>query len=462
MERFSPVYCEQHPTREFAVLETAPTLPSAVHATMDAHRFALIVCGPDGYHAAPLDGQTDVVIGRDSSCELSLTYSTLSRCHARFSARSGVVVVEDLNSRHGTWVANERVERAVLKVGDSVRLADIAVIVAKDACAGPYSSSATEPALVPSALYLSPGMREVHALLHRVAKTNLPVLLLGETGTGKELAAREVHLASARKGGPLRVLNCAAIPANLIESTLFGHERGAFTSAERTRAGVFEAARGGTVFLDEVGELSLATQAALLRVLETGRVTRVGSSTEIEVDVRVIAATNRDLNAMAEHGQIRADFLHRLSVLVVELPPLRRRREEIAALASHFVAQEDRARTLAPEVLTRLMQHDWPGNVRELRNALARAAALATGSVITVRDLPEYLRRPPVHAVQAKVPAEGALPVRESLRAQLKRIENAKLLNALEATGGNQRQAAALLHLPLRTFERRLRALRDG
>ncbi len=450
--------------------ETTDQGLSPAQPTPVPHRLALIVCGPDGPRAVPLEAERELVIGRHTSCQLSLPHPSLSRYHARFSWRAGVLTVEDLGSRHGTWVAGRRVERAELSLGGSVRLADIVVAVALDACAEREAFSArADRALVPDALYLSPRMRELRTLLHRVAKTNLPVLLQGETGTGKELAARELHLASARRDGPLRVLNCAAIPPSLIESTLFGHERGAFTGADRERAGVFEEARGGTVFLDEVGELSLATQAALLRVLESRRLMRVGSSREIEVDVRVVSATHRDLNAMADRGEFRCDILHRLCVVVLELPPLRSRREEIAPLASHFLAQEREAKLLEPEALTCLEQYDWPGNVRELRNVLARAAALSAGPAITAAELPEYLRKHEHTRTSASVGAASsfgsrasARADRETLRARLKRVERAELLSALDETGGNQRRAATLLGIPLRTFERRLRALRSS
>jgi DNA-binding NtrC family response regulator len=311
-------------------------------------------------------------------------------------------------------------------------------------------------------VYESPKMREVCAQLRRLATRNLPVLILGETGTGKELAARMLHEAGPRKDAPLRVVNCGAIPENLVASVLFGHERGAFTGADRAREGVFEDARGGTVFLDEVGELSPSAQAALLRALETRRITRVGGTREIEIDARFIAATHRNLEAMAEAGEFRLDLLHRLNTVTVVLPPLRERREEIRALVDYFLEHASREwgtrrAQVEPAALSLLEQHSWPGNLRELRNVLARAAALVEGDMITVAELPEGLRqRGTVQPSRATIPAPAT-----DLRSHLRDVERDLITGALEKSGGNQRRAAELLGMPLRTFERRLAVLKD-
>ena len=422
----------------------------------------LVVCGPRGPRLVPLRVDTQLTIGRHESCQVSLPDPMLSRYHARFVRRDRTVTVEDLGSRHGTWIAGKRIEKAELHVGTSVRLANVVVAVAVDERADQAAGSSQLSALVPEALYIGPRMQELRELLHRLAKTDLSVLLLGETGTGKELAARELHLASSRHTGPLRALNCAAIPPYLVESTLFGHERGAFTGADRARAGIFEEASGGTVFLDEIGELSHATQAALLRVLESRRLSRVGSSREIDVNVRVISATHRDLRAMSLAGEFRADIMHRLSTAVVEIPPLRDRREEIAPLARHFVASEPCGKDLDPNALSLLEEYDWPGNVRELRNVLARAGALAQGPCITPNDITDSLwHLQPLSSRPAPRPREPA-GWREPLRTRLKSIAHAEIRGALEQTQGNQRRAAELLGIPLRTFERHLRALRSS
>jgi DNA-binding NtrC family response regulator len=306
-------------------------------------------------------------------------------------------------------------------------------------------------------------MQELRALLHRLADRKLPVLVLGETGTGKELAARELHMAGARRSGPLRVVNCAALPENLIESILFGHERGAFTGADRARAGVFEEARGGTVFLDEVGELSRSAQAALLRVLETQKITRVGASREIDIDVRIVAATHRDLEAMANAGEFRLDLLHRLNAVSVELPPLRARAEDLGPLVRHFLSQAAAEWGAGPtsiddEVLDALKRYAWPGNIRELRNVLARAVAIAEGDRITLRDVPDRVR--PADRATPNLPQTRTVEALD-LRDHLRKVERDLILGALERTEGNQRRAAELLGLPQRTFERRLAALKD-
>lgn len=327
------------------------------------------------------------------------------------------------------------------------------------------AEAATKASSSVAGVYESAKMREVCAQLQRLAPRNLPVLILGETGTGKELAARMLHDESPRKSGPLRVVNCGAIPENLITSTLFGHERGAFTGADRSREGVFEDARGGTVFLDEVGELSPAAQAALLRALETRKITRVGGNREIDIDARFVAATHRDLDAMASSGEFRLDLLHRLNAVTVSLPPLRERREDIPPLVRFFLEQAKRewrssVSHVDPAALALLEAHSWPGNLRELRNVVSRAVALVEGDTITVQELPENVRqdRPTTATRATERPPSAGL----DLRAHLRDVERDLIFGALERSGGNQRKAAEQLGMPLRTFERRLAAVKDG
>jgi DNA-binding NtrC family response regulator len=323
----------------------------------------------------------------------------------------------------------------------------------------------------------SPRLKAVTELARRAARSVVPVLLQGETGTGKEVLARFIHDAGPRRDKPMICVNCGAIPAQLVESTLFGHERGAFTGAVQQQQGVFEAADGGSVLLDEIGELPAAAQAALLRVLETKRLSRVGSTKEIEVDVRILAATHRDLEAMAIAGSFRADLYYRLGVMTLEIPPLRHRREDIPALAARFLGQAALANgcpvsSIAPEAMAMLERYSWPGNVRELRNVIERAVVIAEGDTITVSELSERLRAAagaPVPASVASVappPARGSNPPLPEdadgwtggLRAQLDRFEAALLLKALQSAGGSQVEAARLLDLPLRTLQHRLKA----
>jgi transcriptional regulator with GAF, ATPase, and Fis domain len=223
----------------------------------------------------------------------------------------------------------------------------------------------------------------VFALLERVANVSLTCLIVGETGTGKEVAARGIHAASSRADAPFVIFDCGTVTANLVEARLFGHERGAFTGADKSRPGSFEAANGGTIFLDEIGELPLEVQPKLLRVLERREVTRIGATYPAAVDVRVVAATHRDLSSMVEDGTFREDLLYRLAEVVVRLPPLREHRDDIPLLAQKMLEQSDGAATsVAPDALAYLVGQNWPGNVRELRNTIRRAAALSQSTIL--------------------------------------------------------------------------------
>ena len=331
------------------------------------------------------------------------------------------------------------------------------------------SSSAlwtVEPGTRPAArdddemLVASPAMRALAETAARVARSSIPVLLHGETGSGKELVARRIHGAGPRRAKPLVCVNCGAIPAQLVESTLFGHEKGAFTGALQQQKGVFEAADGGTVLLDEVGELPAPAQAALLRVLETKRITRVGSTREIEVDVRVIAATHRDLEAMSDAGAFRLDLYYRLGAIILAIPPLRERREEVARLAARFLARAEEAAgrapmTIHPDALALLERYPWPGNVRELRNAIERAVVIADGDTLTPRDLPARIGGRSDRPAAASIPLDPAHT--GSLKERLERFERDTLVAALRETAGNQTEAAVLLSLPLRTLQHKLK-----
>ena len=306
------------------------------------------------------------------------------------------------------------------------------------------------------ALVLDPAMKRLYEMLGRIAATPMTVLVYGETGVGKELVAETVHRKSARREHPLIKLNCASLPENLLESELFGHERGAFTGAERRKVGFFEAASGGTLFLDEIGEMPTALQAKLLRVLERKVVTRVGGTAEIPVDVRVIAATNRDLESEVREGRFREDLFFRIAGFTVVVPPLRDRPSEIVPLAERFAARfaKELGRpvpVLADDARAALASHDWPGNVRELKNAIDRALVLATGGVITAIDLPEKVvdARRRVAGGGAVASASASAP---SVRDQLADVERAAIVAALDACGGNQTHAAKQLGLSRRAL----------
>ncbi len=340
--------------------------------------------------------------------------------------------------------------------------------------AGPGRRVVAEVRESPQAMVVeSDAMRAVRDLVLQVAPSMLPVLVLGETGTGKELVARAVHESSPRRAGPLKTINCAAIPASLLEGMLFGHERGAFTGADRAQKGIFEQASGGTVLLDEVGELSSQAQAALLRVLETKRVMRIGGDREVEVDVRLVAATHRDLEAMVEGGSFRRDLLFRLDGVSLVLPPLRERGVEIERLALLFVTEANRANGrgltgIAPDALALMRRYPWPGNVRELKNAIERAVVIARGDVVTVADLPERVRRGAPPAAEASVPPPGLLDdvagaegadFKERVRSFTQRYEAELIVQALRASGGNLTKAAEALKIPVRTLTHKMKEL---
>jgi two-component system response regulator AtoC len=320
----------------------------------------------------------------------------------------------------------------------------------------------------PQAGSTSPSMREVLETAVRVARAHVPVLILGETGTGKEVLARRVHDESPRRGRPFLSVNCAAIPAPLAESILFGHERGAFTGANQRTQGVFEAAQGGTVFFDEIGELPAAVQAVLLRVLESKTFTRVGATKEIASDVRLVAATHRDLEAMVEAGAFRQDLLYRLNAVTLALPPLRERREDIPELVRELLAQAaagvEPSPSLDPDVLGVLESYAWPGNIRELRNVLERAVAVADSPLITVDDLPERLRSVRVRLLtEAEDRAPSATldlsAVPADYRTAMEAIEAEYLRFVLEQNAWNQTHTARALGMPLRTLVHRIKIL---
>ena len=308
-----------------------------------------------------------------------------------------------------------------------------------------------------------PSMVALFRLTRRAAQGSAPLLILGETGSGKELVARFAHDQSPRRMRRFAAINCAAIPSALVESTLFGHEKGAFTGATQRAKGVFEEADGGSVFLDEIGELAPAAQAALLRVLETKRITRVGSNAELPLDVRVLAATHRDLEAMVAAGTFRADLLHRLDVVTLRVPPLRERALDIEPLALRFLQESARAwqseaRSITPEVFAALRSYAWPGNVRELRNAIERAAMACEGHAITLADLPERVRTFEPRAAAPSAPRALCEEGERAFADRVRAYEIELIRAALAETQGNQKQAAQRLAMPLRTLVYKIRA----
>jgi DNA-binding NtrC family response regulator len=299
----------------------------------------------------------------------------------------------------------------------------------------------------------SPAFRKLLDLVGRVAPSDSTVLITAETGAGKEMVAKLIHARSPRHEQPFVVVECAALQEELLQSELFGHERGSFTGADRAKPGLFEVAGGGTIFLDEIGEVSRATQVKLLRVLDTSSFRHVGGTTEIRVDVRVVAATNRDLAAMVRQGLFREDLYYRLSTITITLPPLRERREDLVLLAEHFVALiNDRYgfhRRISPEALEILGRHDWPGNVRELLHVIEASMVVGEGPQILPEHLPAALR--------AKVESPSPAPAGEDRLFTLQEVERAHIERVVRQTHGHRGQAAAILGISERNLYRKLR-----
>jgi DNA-binding NtrC family response regulator len=328
--------------------------------------------------------------GRASVNDLVLNDKAVSNRHFELVAHENGYLLKDLESTNGTFCGDYRVLEAFLAPGQVFRAGSSRIqFESLDEFVSIRLSSSDR---FHEVVGRSVVMREIFATLEKVAPSDLTVLIEGETGTGKEKIAQALHALSTRRPRPFVIQDCGAIPKDLIESVLFGHERGSFTGAHQQHRGCFEQAQGGTIFLDEIGELDLALQPKLLRVLETREIKRVGGDKTIKVDVRVVAATNRDLRKMVEEGRFREDLYFRLSVIHVTLPSLRGRREDIPLLVQAFLDDLTMRRameplTLAPDAIEALMNHDWPGNVRELKNIVERAASLADGRILSARDL---------------------------------------------------------------------------
>jgi two-component system response regulator PilR (NtrC family) len=299
-------------------------------------------------------------------------------------------------------------------------------------------------------------MREIFSTITRLGDCRATVLITGESGTGKELVAKAIHFSSNRRARPFISVNCGAIPQELIESELFGHVKGAFTGALSAKQGLFEVAHGGTLFLDEVSELPLHLQVKLLRVLEDPEVRPVGGVKPVRVDVRIVAATNRNLAEAMERGVFRTDLYYRLNVITLSLPALRERREDIPLLVEHFLEKFAAAaaappKTISPEALLILEAHVWPGNVRELENVIERAVILETGPVIGVESLPELIRAKPQEVTRVELPPEGI-----DLDVVMEGIEKDLLTQALRRAHGVQTRAAQMLQTSFRSFRYRL------
>ena len=388
-----------------------------------------------------------VTIGTLPESDLVLTDPTVSRRHAEIEERSDGWMLRDKDSTNGTFLANVRVREAYLVPGSVIRLGQTEMTFSplEERIEVPRSSADKFGGLIGS----SAAMREVYGILERIAPTDVTVLLEGETGTGKELAARALHQHSKRAAGPFVVFDCGAVAPNLIESELFGHEKGAFTDAARARQGAFELADKGTIFLDEIGELSLDLQPKLLRALDQRETKRVGGDKPLPVNVRVISATNKDLEKEVKAGRFREDLFYRLSVVRLSLPPLRKRKEDIETLAAHLLAsisQEigKKIKGLSPDALAALAANSWPGNVRELRNVLGRAAALCDSDRIEPKDL--FLSPGRKTATQEGLSGKT-----------LEEIEKAAIHATLKSVNNNKTEAAKVLGIAYSTLYEKMK-----
>jgi transcriptional regulator with GAF, ATPase, and Fis domain len=409
-----------------------------------------------------------VTVGRSVICDLALEDKAVSGTHFEVVATEKGVLVRDLDSTNGTFCGDIRLREVWIKSGMVIRAGQSEIRF--EPVQGSVEIDLSKDEKFHDLVGKSIRMREIFATLEKVGPSDLTVLIRGETGTGKELVARAIHEASRRSSEPFVVQDCSAIPKDLIESTLFGHEKGSFTGALDRHRGSFEQADAGTIFLDEIGELDIAMQPKLLRVLENREIKRVGGDRQIPVNVRVVAATNRDLRAMVNEGTFREDLFYRLSVVQIELPALRERPEDVPLLArsflDHFVARrfpgEDKKFTVSKEAMARMQAFAWPGNVRELKNTIERAASLADELELSVRDLMPTSQRTPVAAMPGGSTAEQFVeenvPFKEAKQAVVDAFESAYLKSLLDKHGGNvtrSAQSAGLTRYHLRELAKR-------
>jgi two-component system response regulator AtoC len=455
------------------------------HAFLNPGRPHVVAMWPGGTIAKELPEGGKLTVGRSRTCDVTIDHGSVSREHVAFHA-GRPVEVQDLGSTNGTTVGGVRIpkETRVPVERGQVVVIGAAVLVVHGAVETPSPPSPRRTLPPPRKddppiIVADEGMRELHRIVDLVAKGDLSVVLLGETGTGKDVLADALHRRSPRAGAAYVRLNCAALPDALLESELFGYERGAFTGAVQAKPGLLEVADGGSLFLDEIAELPLTVQAKLLRVLENGEITRVGGLRSRRVDVRIICATNRNLGAQVRSGAFRQDLYFRLNGITLTIPPLRARRSEIAPLAREFVHETCRSMgrvtlPLSPEAFTYLENHSWPGNVRELRNAIERAVTLCTDHTIEVHHLApaeshfsgaslvDDRATAPVMAVPPSPPSsrEVELPadvgLQEDARRAARALERRRIAEAMERCGGNQTRAAQLLRVSRRTLVARL------
>ncbi len=450
--------------------QTESKQPQAARQSAPAAFVVEVVAGPDVSARALVDAalESPLLVGQGPAAGLRLTDPQVSRRHLSLELEDGTLRVIDLGSTNGTVFQGVRVRDVSLRGGERLALGStILAVTAVDHGRPPVKSDAESFGRI---LGRSRAMQRLYPLLHRVAASHVPCVIEGETGTGKEVLAESLHDAGPRANGPFVVFDCTAVSPDLIESALFGHERGAFTGAVQQRKGVFEQAHGGTLLVDEIGDLELPLQAKLLRAIERAEVQRVGGDKWIKVDVRVLAATRRDLDREVQAGRFRDDLFYRLAVARVELPALRKRSGDVTWLAERMWRTQAGDRPMPEALRHQLVAYEWPGNVRELVNAVARHAALgdlaidpAPASEPSPRSVTASLLTAggresggdESHALDAEAAQviAAALPLTEARRRVVERFERRYLAAMLDRHDGNVRAAAAAAGIARRWFQ---------
>jgi transcriptional regulator with GAF, ATPase, and Fis domain len=436
--------------------DATTALAPRMDATVATAAYQLeVIEGPDHGKTLTLDGTqpSRVLVGQSPACQLQLTDRLVSRRHVALDLTGQRLRLTDLSSTNGTFVDGMGVLDVYLRGGEIVRMGGTALRVdAVPATGVVVLSSATRFGRTVGA---SPEMRRLYPLCERLAASTVTVIIEGETGTGKEVLAESLHEQGPRASAPFVVFDCTAVAPNLVESALFGHERGAFTGAVASQKGVFEQADGGTLLIDEIGDLDMALQPKLLRALQRGEVRRVGGDKPIAVDVRVLAATRRDLDHEVQAGRFRDDLFFRLAVARIELPPLRQRRGDVAVLAQHFWSELGGGdRTIPYELLLRYEDYGWPGNVRELYNAIARQLALGTLDVTPLEARSAGGSMPPPAAgdlVDSVLALD--LPLSQARQRIVEDFERRYVERVLAKHGGSVAKAAAASGIARRYFQ---------
>ena len=408
----------------------------------------VVISGRDLQKAFGIDAKA-VTIGSQDDNHCVLNDPTISRHHAVIEETGEGYVLRDLGSTNGTFLNGILIREAYLEYGSIIGLGNtrLQFVPLEERVDIPPSEERSFGDVLGGGLEI----RRIFTMLKKISPSDVTVTVEGETGTGKELVARAIHSHSQRAKGPFVVIDCGSISKSLVESELFGHERGAFTGATQTRRGAFEMADGGTIFIDEIGELALEMQPKLLRVLEQREVRRVGGNEVFTVNVRVIAATNKDLASEVQKGRFREDLFYRISVVRIHLPPVRERREDIPLLARQFARELGELYrgggdlTVSPEALEVLRHYQWPGNVRELKNVITRAMAMGSEKVLQLRD---FIMPPP---------SERAPSLDSMIGRTLEEIEKSAIMKTLKAHGGNKSAAARVLGIAYSTLYEKLK-----